>query len=458
MKEAGYPDGTNLPLTLKAKIANASHTKYFVSGVLKKEQGDLIVDVSLYEAKRGKRLTQNRFQGTDIFAIADEISLKLKQDLEIPERHIEEVQDLPVAERVSTSPTAYRKYIAGLNSIIFEQNWPQGITEFESAIAEDTTFALAYFQLHSAYIFANQSEKLDEVMSLLMKHLHKLPERIQLVAKQSYYYNVKQDAEKGLNVLKMWEELYPDDIAAHQSLSQVFLLNNQLSEAIREYEHVLTLDPERFDAVRRIGKLYRQKGDFERSLTYFKRYAEHNPSDPKSFKGLGGLYKTMGDYEQSKINYGKALVFEPEDVSTLLELADIEGRLGNFDEAYEQYQETLKLSKSPKDRHDVYKSLVSFCEGKGQLSKALEYTNLRLSEGEKFQPPALVLMQKLQNLDKHVMAGQIDYALKQLDEIKARIKPPFDKALPLGYLKVYLALDDAENAQEAVAGVGCRGT
>lgn len=122
-------------------------------------------------------------------------------------------------------------------------------------------------------------------------------------------------------------------------------------------------------------------------------------------------------------------------------------------EAYEQYQETLDLSKSPKDRHDVYKSLVSFCEGKGQLSKALEYTNLRLSEGEKFQPPALVLMQKLQNLDKHVMAGQIDYALRQLDEIKAQTKPPFDKALPLGYLKVYLALEDTENAQEAVAGV-----
>jgi tetratricopeptide (TPR) repeat protein len=452
-KEAGYASGVKIPLTLKAKIATGMHMKYFMSGSVKAEQGEWRVDVLLYETERGKLLTENSYSGSDIFRLADEISLQLKRDVELPKAHIEATQDLPVMDRVTTSLPAFQEYLAGLNSLLLNEDWPKAISHFENAVATDPTFALAYSQLQSGYLFVNQSDKLTQIVPPLMQHLHKLPERLQLLVKQFYYYNIKQDPDRGFNVIKMWADLYPDDIAAHQALASVHRQSNQLEEAIAEYQRILMLDPERYDMLNTIGSLHQQRGDFERALEYYQRYAEQFPREAESFTAIGRLYMTMGQYDDAKTNFDNALVFEPQDVSILLDLADIESRLGHFNQADDQYQEALDISQSPRDRFEVYDKLVSFCEMKGQPSQALEFTNLKITEGERFLPPIIALMHKLQNLDKHVKVGNSEFALKRLGEIKAQTQPPFDKTLPIGDLRVYLALEDADRAQEAVAGV-----
>ncbi|MCG8603583.1 hypothetical protein MJD09_01100, partial [bacterium] len=119
IKEAGYVDGVKIPLTLKTRIANDMHMKYFVSGSIKTEQDQLLADVLMYEAKRGKLLKRNSYVAADVFQLADKISLQLKHDLQLPKTHIEATEDLPIMDRVTTSLPALQEYIAGLNSLIF---------------------------------------------------------------------------------------------------------------------------------------------------------------------------------------------------------------------------------------------------------------------------------------------------------------------------------------------------
>lgn len=450
MKKAGFSEGIGLPLTLKNKIADDLHMKHFVSGSFTKQNEELSIKTSIFETKRGKLIAESTFDGMDIFKLVDEMSIKLKHDLEIPKRHIEEVKDMPVSEILTNSLPALEQYIAGENAVIFNQDWKGALEYIKQSVKEDPTFALAYFELQAIYMLSNQGEKIAQVIPSLMKHLYKLPERDQLYVKQFYYYNIKQDADKGFNVVKMWVELYPDDIEAHASLAGIYVQMNQLDDAILEYKHILELDPEQHFYLQTIGSVYEQKGEFEEALKYYEQYAEKFPNKYESFTAIGGLYKTMGDYEQAKASYEKALLIEPEKISALLTLADIETKVGNFEQSLKQYQDALKIANTPQDRSSVYEEQTDYYRFRGQIGKALEYFDLNFTEMQKFEPAFSLLLQKLQSMELYVQIGKEDVAFETIEAIKTKLAPPFDKILPFGYLRIYVEIEDADSAERTL--------
>ncbi|MFC2084195.1 serine/threonine protein kinase, partial [Bacteroidota bacterium] len=123
LKEAGFPTGTGVPLSLKSKIADELYMKYFISGSISKQDEEYSVIQSLYETERVKLIKERTFKNNDLFRLADELSLQIKYDLEIPDQHIEEVKDLPVSEITTNSMPALKQLIEGLNELIFYRDW-----------------------------------------------------------------------------------------------------------------------------------------------------------------------------------------------------------------------------------------------------------------------------------------------------------------------------------------------
>ena len=87
------------------------------------------------------------------------------------------------------------------------------------------------------------------------------------------------------------------------------------------------------------------------------------------------------------------------------------------------------------------------------MSKALDYILLSQAMDEKIKPQAVVLLSKLRSLNTYIQVGQKETAFKTIDMIKMQIKPPLDKFVPLGYLNIYVELEDADKAEEAIKGV-----
>jgi len=450
MKRAGFPKGVRIPFTLKKKIAKESHMNHFLSGSFTKQNDTLFIKTKLYDTKRGKLIAENVFIGTDVFKLADEMSIQLKHDLKIPARHIEKAKDLPIQEILTYSIPAYKMYITGLNALIFDNDYKTAVDNLEQAIKDDPTFAFAHMNLWELFLMTNQSSEVEKSMQNVMKYIYKFPETYQFMMKMGYY-SIHQEPEKAFSVVKMWVELYPDDIMAHSMLAQNYLQRNQMNEAILEYKRILELDPEEFDYLKEIGSIYEQKGEYEKSLKYYKQYAEQFPEDYSSYTTIGALYSTMGDYEKAKSYYEKALIFEPEKISILISLADIEKKLGNFEEALSQYESALNLCKIPQDSAEVYSSLEYFYKTKGQINKSIEYSNLKFAEKEKFEHPMQLLLDKIDFvLDGYIQIGKKDVAFQIIQEIEAQLAPPFDKLISLGYLIIYLELEDADNAEKAI--------
>jgi serine/threonine protein kinase/tetratricopeptide (TPR) repeat protein len=452
IKAAGFQEGLGLPLTLMNKIARDRHLKYFVSGAFSKEGEELVLETSIYETKRVTEVAKSEFRGQDIFKLTDQMSLKIRRDLGIPEQHIKDVKDLPVSEIATASVQAFKSYIDGANAMVFERDWEKSLKSFEQSAAEDPTFVFSYFEIQQLAVYTNQREKREQAFNSLMQHLYKLPERQQYLVK-SEYYAFKEDTEKQIAILKMMVDLSPEDIAGHGQLANLYSTTNQLDEALRELKRILEIDPGQKEVVLGIGSLYKQKGELEEALKYYEKYAAQFPEDVKSFAVIGDVYKTMGDFERAKSTFNKALLIEPENISVLIAMADIECALGNFEVSEKICQDALKKAKTSQDRTRVYESLSTVFETQGRFRKSLEYALLILDELRKSRPPFLALLSKINFLNKFIKAGQKDEAFKIVEEIKSQAAPPFDQLVPLAYLGIYITLEDLENATKALKDV-----
>ena len=450
MKRYGFPDGVGIPFTLKTKIAQESYMNYFLSGSFTAADDTLFIKTLLYETKRGKLIAEYSFTGTDIFKLTDEISLQLKKDLKIPQHHLEETKDLPVAEMLTNSIPAYKKFITGLNNVTFYNDYETATDFLELAVDEDPTFALAHSALGGCFMATNQQEKLEKAIHSAMLHIYKLPEQYKFMIKIRYYW-AKQEFEKVIALAKMRVELYPEEIEGYKILAFCLIDQNRIDEKIEAYKSILNIDPTRYVFLKKIGSCYEEKREFEKALKYYELYADQFPEDCSPYIIIGDLYKSFGNYRQAKIFYEKAILLEPENISILVRLADIEEKYGNFQKAFEQYENSLNLCKTPQDLSQVYHSLSYYHETKGQINKSIEYLHKELNENEKFQAPILILRDKIILLSKkYVQIGKKDLAFETIETIKTQLSPPFDKLISIGNLAIYLELEDTENLEKTI--------
>lgn len=451
LERAGYPEGLGAPLTLHASVANELHQDYFVVGRIGIQDNELAFTTSLYEARRQRLLSENTFVGTDVLDLVDQMSVRLRRDLGISERHIEETSDLRIADILTNSSESFELQIAGYREILVTGNWEAAKDYLERAVAADPTAAFAQFQLSICYLVLNEREKADSAARVAMRHIYRVPERMQFYFKYHYYNAIELDAAKRFAVAKMTVDLFPEDIDAHVQLAGEYGRRGQTAEMIAEYERILEIDPSQYDCLREIGYAYKSQAQFEQALEYFQRYAEAVPNDYSSFDAMGSVHAAMGDLERARSDFERALILDPNNIEVMNSLATVTFNQGRFDESLVQHQQALAAARTPQERASAYRSLSYHHETVGQLDKAIEFRELGWAEGERFLPPSVVLAQwALGGLDLYVQAGREDVAFEVIRRAENELASPLDAAIPVGYLKVYLELRDADRAGEAL--------
>ncbi len=452
IKASGFKEWVSLPLTLKNKLARDRHLKHFVSGAFWKEGDELVLSTTLYETRRASEVARREFRGQDIFNLTDQISLDLKRDLEIPERHLTDLKDLPVSEIVTSSSQALKSYTDGISAIAFDQEWDRGFREFEAAATADPTFVYAQYEIQRLAVVTNQPEKREQAFQFIMQHLYKLPERDHYLIK-SDYYGFKGDRVKQIAVLKMMIELCPEDIAGRAKLADLYSETGQRDEAILELQRVLEIDPGQKDVLLRIGILCQENGELEEALKYYEKYAALFPGDYRSLALIGDLFRAKGDFERAKAFFNKALLVEPANIALILSVANTESDLGHFGDSERICQEAFENAKTPQDKVQIHECLSSLFDRQGRFRESLEQVLLIFDEWAKSRPPFLVMLSKTAYLHKFIRAGRSEEAFKIVEEIASQAAPPFDQLAAMARLWIYLTLEDATKAREALTDV-----
>jgi tetratricopeptide (TPR) repeat protein len=450
----GHPEAVGMSVPLMASLAHEQHQDYFTFGSFSHERDELSVTISLYETRRQRLLAERTFTGADGLDLVDQMSVQLRRDLGVPESYIEDTKDLPVSDLLSADVEALRFLMLGYTEVYLRNDWNKGMHYLEQSVAADSTSVLAHYMLAAVYLIANEGEKADSAARVSLRYAYKLPDRWGYDVRYFYYSYIKPDPDQRLTIARMKVRLFPEDIEAHNTLAVEYWRRGEFDSAIAEYERILQLDPSQYENLRWIGDVYRDQGAFEVAIRYYERYNEAVPDDFAGLRALGDTYCYMGDHERGKSYFEQALVLDPDNIGVLYDLGTAEYNLGSLDEARERFEGVLEIATTPQDRAAAHSRLSGHYKLLGRVREAIEQKELEWAEREKYEPPALVLVNyKLESLQLFAAAGRESRAFEILRDAEAELAELFSQQIHAGYLWVYLELEDAENAEGALADV-----
>lgn len=449
--QAGFADKKDIPMILEKKIAGEIQREYFLGGDYFRRQDTLYINTYLYETRKGKLISEHTIRGTDIFTLIDAICVKLKHDLELPGWAIETTPDLPISEIITQHVSAYREYILGTNRINQSNDYTGSIAHFKRATEIDPAFALAYWALYHSLINTNQPEKAVEALQQCMQYLYKLPENLQFDVKKEYYL-ITENPDKRRATVRMWTKLYPSDLRGHFQLAWEYIRKGDYDEAIEEFRTIYQIDPSRHYYLRYIGDTYIRKGDFKTALEYYRLYKEKYPKAPDAFIALGELFYIMGDYEQAKRYYTDAQILELTDVSALTRLGFIAMEEGSFDQALARFHSAMATAKTPLEKEFIHQGFQTYYARRGQIEKALENFRKRFRYQAHYINPIDVILNQVKDYSFHLYAeiGKSGEGFLRLSEFSQQLSQPWLKMLSLGYLDLYSATKNYENARETI--------
>jgi tetratricopeptide (TPR) repeat protein len=374
LTKAGYEKGENVPLPLKKKIAKELHCNYFVSGNINVVENKIQIISKVYETKNGKQINENKIENTNLFQLIDNYSIQIRKDIGISNAHIEQNENLSIADITTESLDAYKNYINGIVTLLYQNDYNTSFKLLQSATKDDPTFVLGNYSLFWCSLISNNEEyqkESDNAMTKAINHIYKLPPRLSYAVKVIYYLIHKGDEDKAQKVVKMWIKQFPESLAPLNRLARLYQRNNRRSEAINTYEKIKQKDPDYINTYYALQECYLAQEDYENALKNAEIYMKHCPTDAASYIAIGDINYKKGDYEEAKDFYEQALMLESNSSDCMRKIANTEYAVGNITEAEEQLMDALTFCKSNQDYYIIFDAQSTLFENCGRIKESI---------------------------------------------------------------------------------------
>ena len=460
LRSAGYSDLRNVPLSLKVQIARELGAGHLLDGDVGRSEDGFRITTRLHEAETGRLVSERSYEGPDVLALVDRITIELKDDLDIPAR--DGIEDLPASERFSTDPAALEAYARGhLVAELVDSDWATAIEHLSRAVDADPTFAIAQYALAGALLYGNRLEAALGPMRAAMDNLHRIPERFRFVIRADYY-RYSLDFVRAEAVIEMWAALYPEDPVALQNLLAVQENRGDLEGMLATLESLYQLSPDDGDLLRQMARTYRRMAQYDASRAALEEYIERFPEDHTGFLSLSGLYRVQGEFTPAREYLERALLMEPTRLPIILEIARLDLRVGTFEDARAGYDRVLSASTTSREKVAAWNALRFYHEYRGELDAAMDAIEHVWEEASNYMSLIELLWSPLLNIETYLSAGRVEDAITLVEERRAQLQPPFDIQIHRADFWTAIHLRELDEAQSALlraeAGVTAIGT
>ena len=145
-------------------------------------------------------------------------------------------------ERTTGSIEALRAYSLG-HEIRTRGNFLAAIPFFQNAVELDPDFAYAWVDLATCYRNTRQPGLAAEYSTKAYRLRDRVSERERLGIMSQYCDLVTGDLDKRLEILKLYQSIYPRDATAHLNLAVTYEMMGQYDLAVEESRVAIQLDP-----------------------------------------------------------------------------------------------------------------------------------------------------------------------------------------------------------------------
>ena len=307
------------PVSIK-QVAETLGVQYVLEGSVRKTGNKVRITAQLIDALSGHHIWAERYERDlkDIFAIQDEISLKITSVLNV------KLSDGEIAlflGKGTKNLEAYLKLIQARSLIINlnKENNAQAKKMVEEVITMDPNYPMAYTFLAVIYYYdvilgTSQSPK-----ESIAKGIEMAQKSISLDNKMSYahgalslLYVLKNDYDKAISEAEIGVALEPNLAYSYSFLGHALNYSSRYSEAISAFEKSIRLDPiPPYVTLSGLAHSLRSVGRYEESVTIFKKLLQKLPDNLLGQLGLTATYSMMGRDADARAQAKEVLRIDP---------------------------------------------------------------------------------------------------------------------------------------------------
>jgi tetratricopeptide (TPR) repeat protein len=345
LRKLGLLEATGYASEDLERIAAEGGANHVLQGTLSRA-GDLFrIDYTLQEVGSGKIIGTSRVEGrgeASMFAMVDELTRKIKQDLKLSEAEIAGDFDKSIGQITTSSPEAYKLYIEAARLHSLGEN-RKAIPYYEKAVSIDSEFATAYRSMGIAYNNLGYAAKSREYRKKAFELSDRVSDRERYRNAAEYYALSDRTVDKEIEAFKKLLALYPDDRSANTNLGVTYMLLEEWDLAIERLNICLQLKDESPYAYSALAWCYMAKGKFEEAREILELYLDDFSENAYIRFSAADQYLCGGKYELAYAEIDRALALAPDDFTYIFTKGIIHQCEGNLAEAEKEYQRLLEL-------------------------------------------------------------------------------------------------------------------
>ena len=388
----GKPQDQRITPAIAREIAEREGDKAVVNGTISSIGNTYLVTLEAQNAATGDVFAREQAQADGKEHVLDALhraSDALRKQLGESLASIHKL-DVPRSEATTPSLEAFRAYALGQEQHA-QANFAQSIGFYKRAIELDPNFAMAYASLGVAYVALGNETEGNAAITRAFELSDKVSERERLFIRARYYLNVTGDLPQAIEILRLYQDTYPNDPAVPSQLAVAYLTLGQFDRGYAQVRRTLELNPQsgpaRPSAILALTALNR----FNEAKAVFEQARAMNLADDASVRGMW-IYTAylMGDGNavQQQLDWARG---QPDGFILNSQMALIHENEGWFAAAATDWQQAITRMTEQKlvnatatliTQETLDRALVGSCEDAvPRLDRALELDQERTMQG-----------------------------------------------------------------------------
>ncbi len=237
-------DDFSLPAPVARELAVREGIRAVLVGEVNTTGGGAILTARLIDPVTEESLISVRETAADssgVIPAVDRLSARMRERMGESLRTIRGGE--PLERATTASLTALRRYSQGVRAIDMERDFVPGIELLREAIAEDSTFAMAWRKLGVTLMNQNYPQgEWQEALTRAYELSDKLTERERLLARGSYYGSVENDATRAIAAYRALLEVDPYNSTALNNLAVQYGVQGDPESAVEMYRRAIRAD------------------------------------------------------------------------------------------------------------------------------------------------------------------------------------------------------------------------
>jgi len=377
LKQMGKENIDHVGEDLGKEICQRTRVKTLVVPSIRKFGKLYTIDLKILDLQKNQYLftTNETGEGHEsIPGLIDKLSMKTRAGMEERTSDIRATR-VKVSDVTTINLEAYRHYFLG-EQLVNKMQFAEAQEEFKKAIALDSTFGLAYFQLAYATAWSLGNEHLGiEPIQKAMTLIERIPEKERYLVRAESARLGTGDGEayaEALLILKEMERLYPDGKEMLFRIGDYSYHSGQYATASEYFEKVLAIDPTFSRAYEHLTWTYGDMKSFKNALVSAQRYVSAVGS-PESYRLLAGAYFRLGEVATGLKTLKQAQTLFPDRDEIGDASVDFYIRLEEYDNSEAELKRLLAKYQTDEAKRLYHLKLAHFYPYIGKYREGLRY-------------------------------------------------------------------------------------